>query len=336
MTGRRAKPKTARARNQPCAQHPSPTTSNRLCHPLDATQSHRREKNAATANEENENGKAENAAQRELRSELRRWQRKTKTSTKKSKIYRKVTKCYISSLANDGGRGRRRRWATTTRPGRDRTGQDRRAANRKTPFCSAACRLMRLQQMRRLPAVHHFCFIFSSLTHTYTHIDTDAYTKLSPVCVCGTHTATYPVAFDNSPQNVKNDEKLAPERSPSPHDVVFAYVLVMASVVLLFGGCHALLLSRSCTLSLSLSLSLCCASANIFASALRARCLVASLASSFFVFFFLVRPALVGCRIISSKVRISAARAHYHLGHMPQFVECGNTLCNQPAELCSK
>lgn len=183
MTGRRAKPKTARARNQPCAQHPSPTTTNRLCHPLDATQSHRREKNAATANEENENGKAENAAQRELRSELRRWQRKTKTSTKKSKIYRKVTKCYISSLANDGGRGRRR-WATTTRPGRDRTGQDRRAANRKTPFCSAACRLMRLQQMRRLPAVHHFCFIFSSLTHTYTHIDTDTYTKLSPVCVC--------------------------------------------------------------------------------------------------------------------------------------------------------
>lgn len=182
MTGRRAKPKTARARNQPCAQHPSPTTTNRLCHPLDATQSHRREKNAATANEENENGKAENAAQGELRSELRRWQRKTKTSTKKSKIYRKVTKCYISSLANDGGRGRRRRWATTTRPGRDRTGQDRRAANRKTPFCSAACRLMRLQQMRRLPAVHHFCFIFSSLTHT--HIDTDTYTKLSPVCVC--------------------------------------------------------------------------------------------------------------------------------------------------------
>lgn len=213
------------------------------------------------------------------------------------------------------------RWARTTRLGRDRTEQDRRAANRKTPFFSAACRLMRLQQMRRLPAVHHFCFLFSSLTHTDMGACTDTYTIVSSVC--GTHTATYPVAFDNSPQNVKNDEKLAPERSPSPHDVVFAYVLVMASVVLLFGGCHALLLS--CSRTHTLSLSLCCASANIFAAALRARCLVASLASSFFLFFFLVRPALVGCRIISSKVRISAARARYHLGHMPQCIESGNT-----------
>lgn len=174
--------------------------------------------------------------------------------------------------------------------GQDRTGQDRRAANRKTPFCSAACRLMRLQQMRRLPAVHHFCFIFSSLTHTYTHIDTDTYTKLeSCVCVCGTHTATYPVAFDNSPQNVKNDEKLAPERSPSPHDVVFAYVLVMASVVLLFGGCHALLLSRSCTLSLSLSVALLCLSKYLClcSSGQMPRCLTGFFLFRFFFWFVL-------------------------------------------------
>lgn len=147
------------------------------------------------------------------------------------------------------------------------------------------------------------------------------------MCVCGTHTATYPVAFDNSPQNVKNDEKLAPERSPSPHDVVFAYVLVMASVVLLFGGCHALLISCSRTHTHSLSLSLMWLSKYLCrcSSGQMPRCLVASLASSFFFFFFLVRPALVGCRIISSKVRISAARARYHFEHMPQCAESGNT-----------
>lgn len=214
------------------------------------------------------------------------------------------------------------RWARTTRLGRDRTEQDRRAANRKTPFFSAACRLMRLQQMRRLPAVHHFCFLFSSLTHTDMGACTDTYTIVSSVCVCGTHTATYPVAFDNSPQNVKNDEKLAQERSPSPHDVVFAYVLVMASVVLLFGGCHALLLS--CSRTHTLSLSLLCLSKYLCrcSSGQMPRCLAGFF---LFLFFFLVRPALVGCRIISSKVRISAARARYHLGHMPQCIESGNT-----------
>lgn len=129
------------------------------------------------------------------------------------------------------------------------------------------------------------------------------------------------MAFDNSPQNVKNDEKLAPERSRSPHRRRrrrLAYVLVMACVVLLL-GCHvaALPLAHALSLSCSLSLSvLCCASANIFAALLFGP--AASLASSFFVYcffsLFLVRPALVGCRIISSKVRISAGRAHCQFG----------------------
>lgn len=104
---------------------------------------------------------------------------------------RKVTKCYISSLATttttttseriwDGSGGLR----VGPRPG---PGQDRRAANRKTPFCSAACRLMRLQQMRRLPAVHHFCFLFSSLTHTQTQAGACTDTSMSTVCVCVWH-----------------------------------------------------------------------------------------------------------------------------------------------------
>lgn len=181
MTGRRAKPKTARARNQPCAQHPSPTTTNRLCHPLDATQSHRREKNAATANEENENGKAENAAQRELRSELRRWQRKTKTSTKKSKIYRKVTKCYISSLANEGCRGEEEVGQDyQARPGQDRAGQ----AGSQPENALLQCRLPpdAITANEETSCRPPFLFYFF-LSHTHIHIDTDTYTKRSPVCV---------------------------------------------------------------------------------------------------------------------------------------------------------
>lgn len=167
------------------------------------------------------------------------------------------------------------------RPGQDRAGQ----AGSQPENALFQCRLPpdAITANEETSCRPPFLFSFF-LSHTHRHGRMHRHIYYSEFCVCGTHTATYPVAFDNSPQNVKNDEKLAPERSPSPHDVVFAYVLVMASVVLLFGGCHALLLS--CSRTHTLSLSLCCASANIFAAALRARCLVASLASSFLFFFF--------------------------------------------------
>lgn len=110
-------------------------------------------------------------------SEKPKRRRKSRKFTEK---LQNVTFHPLRTMAAGGGGGGPRL------PGQAGTGQDRRAANRKTPFCSAACRLMRLQQMRRLPAVHHFCFIFSSLTHTYTHIDTDTYTKLES-CVCVWH-----------------------------------------------------------------------------------------------------------------------------------------------------
>lgn len=108
---------------------------------------------------------------------------------------RKATKCYISSPARVGATKGMQRQRTWVRPG-TRAGLERRAANRKTPF------FLRLppdaitanEETSCRPPFSYFFFVVHS--HIYTH----------------THTATYPVAFDNSPQNVKNDEKLATER----------------------------------------------------------------------------------------------------------------------------
>lgn len=198
------------------------------------------------------------------------------------------------------GRQRAASWATT----RTRTGQ----AGSQPENALLQCRLppdaitANEETSCRPPFLFSF---FLSHTHTHrhkrAHAQTRTYTNMSMcVCVCDTHTATYPVAFDNSPQNVKNDEKLAPERSPSPHRRRrrrLAYVLVMACVVLLL-GCHvaALPLAQALSLSLALSFSVLCLSKYLCRAALRASCL-----TGFFLFrlllFFSFFGSSCACRL---------------------------------------
>lgn len=176
LTGRRAKPKAAHARaharNQPCAHRQPPLR-------LLATQSHSVGELKRTSNKKKKERNKRCNRMRKMKMAKRKAQRSAnrrdascdvgREKPKRRRKSRKFTKSYKMLHFIPCAAMGRQRAGVGRRPGR--TGQDRRAANRKTPFFSAACRLMRLQQMRRLPAVHHFCFLFSSLTHTHTHTD---------------------------------------------------------------------------------------------------------------------------------------------------------------------
>lgn len=130
------------------------------------------------------------------RRDPRSWQGKKTEKGNQTKVenLRKATKCYISSL--ESGPPPKATHSHTHRcsdsvvdthtlapkvlqhRARERETQreresveECRAANRKTPFFQCPG-LMRLQQMRRLPAVHHFCFFFFTLLvppNTHTH-----------------------------------------------------------------------------------------------------------------------------------------------------------------------
>lgn len=184
LTGGRAKPKAvATPTRNPTPIHSPPQ------------QSHKRKGEKPSWDGKMKSGERRESRveSREPRNEQKQTEQKKEDQTKVENL-RKATKCYISSPDSGPKATDQPSHPSTHAPIHPPTdspmsawsprrecerepreeSEECRVTNRKTPFFHCPG-LMRLQQMRGLPAVHHFCFF--PLTDTHTHQPTHQHTR---------------------------------------------------------------------------------------------------------------------------------------------------------------
>lgn len=306
LTGGRAKPKAVATptRNPTPIHSPrSKATNGKAKNPVEMGK-------WKAASAENRESRAENPETNKNK------QNKKKKTKRKSKIYEKLPNVTFHPLIVDQKRPTSPATQAPMHPPTDspmsawsprrecereprEESEECRVTNRKTPFFHCPG-LMRLQQMRGLPAVHHFCFF--PLTDTHTHQPTHQHTR---------HSTSWKrtLAQWRSARTLAHiscgfrqfTTKCQEWRKASRGTAATLYWYVLAP---------------SCSHSLPSDVLLLCLPKHP-SSAEMLSCSPGF--SRFFLHFFLFawrNPELVGCRIISSKVRTSSDERALQLGYI--------------------